>query len=113
MIYGIAPKYLQNILPCSIANRNQYNVRNAAGLSQSIVKTRLTLFDHSFLPSSTRLWNMLPETVRTIADKNSFKKALQLKQTSTNKHSINRAINVVRGNSLHPLADGNNLIWLK
>ena len=76
MVHNIAPEYLQNLLPQSIATRNHYNVRNAAGLSQTLVRTRLSLFDNSFLPSTTRLWNMLSKDIRTISDPLVFKKAL-------------------------------------
>ena len=76
MVHGIAPKYLQDMLPQTVAERNSYQVRNASGLSQSIVRTRLSLFEHSFLPSSIKLWNMLPEEQRTIADPQTFKKSL-------------------------------------
>jgi hypothetical protein len=85
MIYGIAPSYLQNLLPQSTAERNRYPVRSAAGLTQSLVRTRLTLFDNSFLPSTIRLWNNLPEHLRLISDSSTFKTAISPQPKAKNK----------------------------
>jgi hypothetical protein len=48
MIYGLAPSYLQNMLPQSTISRHSYPVRNAAGMSQTLTKSRLNIFDNSF-----------------------------------------------------------------
>ena len=45
-------------------------MRNASSLTTC--KTRLTSFYKSFVPSTTRLWNQLSESVRRTKSKNSF-----------------------------------------
>ena len=89
MIYGNAPIYLQQLLTESVASRNRYNVRSASALNQSLVKTRLGLFNNSFLPSATRLWNILPQDIKTISDHCTFKRALSHKSHVANSNLFN------------------------
>ena len=76
MIYKLAPEYLCDLLPPSTSIRNPYPVRGSSGLSMTVPKARLSLFDHSFLPSTTRLLNQLPEQTRLLSDLVTFKRAL-------------------------------------
>jgi hypothetical protein len=64
------------MLPQSTASRNKYPVRSAEGLSQSLLRARLASFDHSFLPSATRLCNMLSASIRLMSEPLLFKRSL-------------------------------------
>jgi len=69
-----APSYLTDIVP---AIRNQITarcLRNANNIS--LPTNRLTSFKQSFLPSSIRSWNRLPEHIKANPTVSTFKKAL-------------------------------------
>ena len=50
------------LVPQSFANIHDYNTRNASALP--VVRTRTSLYYNSFIPSSVRLWNLQPDTIR-------------------------------------------------
>ena len=56
------PQYITSILPDTRADQTGRTLRNSRTLTQSFSRT--TLFQNSFLPSTTRLWNDLPLSVR-------------------------------------------------
>ena len=68
MVYTFAPTYLCNMLPTSVAERTPYPVRSANILARTPFRTRLALFDKSFIPATTRLWNQLPTEVQSITN---------------------------------------------
>ncbi len=67
---GISPNYLVDILP-AVTDTTRYNLRNADNLQT--VRSRTTLYYNSFLPSTVREWNSLPEATRNAPSLNCFK----------------------------------------
>ena len=62
MVNGISPEYLANLVPHSVGETQQYNLRNSDDLIQQNCRTKL--FFDSFLPATIRDWNELPAHYR-------------------------------------------------
>ena len=77
MVNNLTPLYLSTLIPSTISAR--YNLRNANDIRT--INTRTTKYYNSFLPSTIREWNTLPEEQRTSATPLSFK--AQINQHST------------------------------
>ena len=73
IIHNIYPRYLSNLLPP--APPTNYNLRNQQPLRPKF--TRLTSTFNSFFPSTTRLWNALPQTTRNVQSVTLFKKLVR------------------------------------
>lgn len=71
MIYGLAPSYLNNLVPPLVQETSRYSLRNAQNVSPVYGNTNLYL--NSFLPSVIRDWNVLPEEIRNSDSLLSFK----------------------------------------
>ena len=107
IVHGMAPMYLQNLLPKFVYVRNRHNVRSNQNLSSLRVRTKL--FDTSFFPSSIRLWNNLPlclrnsETVEEFRVKlnKSIKKANDLHYVGERRSSVLHARLRVRCSKLN------------
>jgi hypothetical protein len=50
--------YLSAIVPCNFENIHDYNTKQAVSIPP--VRTRTTLYNNYFLPSTVRLWNSEP-----------------------------------------------------
>ncbi len=59
----LVPEYLHSLVPHSVGDRAGYVLRNAGKLD--IVKTRLVVSYNSFIPKTTRDWNLLMSTDNT------------------------------------------------
>ena len=59
---GGTPDYLSDLLPWTVNQANNYNLRNAN--NSTILRCRLTLFQNSFIPATIHLWNNLPQYIR-------------------------------------------------
>ena len=70
---NLAPNYLSNISPFGENFERQRNTRQT-GLP--LFRTRTALFENSFFPSTTRLWNELPLDVRNLKSLTEFKKSI-------------------------------------
>ena len=57
-VNGQSPDYLQDLLPITVGQTNNYNLRNSKNFT--IPPGRLSLYQSSFFPSTIRLWNNLP-----------------------------------------------------
>jgi hypothetical protein len=68
---GLAPTYLQDLIPNQVQSRTRYQLRNAADLDVPLA--RLSTYSNSFFPAATRLWNNLSIRTRTSPSPNSFK----------------------------------------
>ena len=75
MVHQMSPSYLSSLVPSLVGALSHYNLRNANQLSS--VPSRTRLYSESFLPSTVRDWNGLPDVVKTISSINCFKKALK------------------------------------
>jgi len=62
ILNNITPSYLTSIVPPQINELSRYNLRNADNI-QSIA-ARSTLYSNSFLPSTIRDWNELPQAIK-------------------------------------------------
>ena len=83
IVHGLAPFYLQNLLPNYVHDRNCYEVRSNRNFSS--VRTRTNLFDVSFFPSTVKLWNSLPIHVRNSENVDEFKSRLNKNTKKCNK----------------------------
>jgi hypothetical protein len=77
--HTLVPKYLQDIIPGTIGSTTTHNLRNSNHIK---IKTRrLYISKTSFVPSTTRTWNTLPESTKFLPSVLSFKNLLK-KQTN-------------------------------
>ena len=75
MINQISPSYLSSLVPPLVGELSQYNLRNANKLSN--IASRTKLYADSFLPSTVRDWNELPDQVKNKPSMSSFKAAIK------------------------------------
>ena len=68
---GLAPDYLEDLVPPRVGNETPYSIRNADNYQQVHANSRL-YFD-SFLPTTIREWNNLPADVKSAQTLTSFK----------------------------------------
>ena len=71
IINGLTPEYLQSLIPPMVQNTTSYNLRNSSDLRN--IQARTNIFYNSFLPSTIRAWNELPEETKTVPSVASFK----------------------------------------
>jgi hypothetical protein len=62
IVMGDTPDYLSDLLPRTVNQANNYNLRNANNFA--IPRCRLTLYQNSFFPATIHLWNNLPQYIR-------------------------------------------------
>ena len=62
IINGLTPQYLQDTLPQLVHETTSYDLRNSNDIRNTRANTNL--FFNSFLPSSIRAWNDLPEDTK-------------------------------------------------
>ena len=82
ILNGDAPRYLKEMLPTSVRQRNRYNVRT--GYNLSLIRARTNLFNTSFFPSTVRLWNDLPPATRNAEYLDEFKGKLNHNKPKAN-----------------------------
>ena len=68
------PAYLQSILPQTRGADTGHTLRNAN--ASTTIHAKTTSFYRSFIPNTTRHWNILPETIRSEPSLKMFKKQL-------------------------------------
>ena len=74
MIKGLTPEYLSDLIPHQHDHVHQYNTRNANNIIN--IRCKTNHFYHSFIPSTIRLWNLLPDRVKYCNNVRMFKTAL-------------------------------------
>ena len=74
MVNNLVPQYLRDLLPPRVADISNYPLRNAQNRSLPLART--SKYKSSFLPSTTVLWNYLPENIRLSPSFASFKSNL-------------------------------------
>ena len=77
-----APKYVTDLLPKSISNLTNYNLRTQSNLR--IPRMKLQSAKKSFIPYATSLWNNLPLSTRQTQSLNIFKNKIIPKTTISN-----------------------------
>jgi hypothetical protein len=70
IVNNIAPEYLTDLLPQTVGQRQNYQLRN--NLNLTTYRTRTTLFSNSFFPSTICLWNNLEYEIRSSATLGQF-----------------------------------------
>jgi hypothetical protein len=55
LVNGLVPPYLSAMVSCYFENIHDYNTRQAVSILP--VRTKTTLYNNYFLPSTVRLWN--------------------------------------------------------
>lgn len=71
---GLSPAYLTSLVPDSVGNALPYNLRNNNDIQT--IHSNTQLYFNSFLPSSVREWNSLPEDTRNSSSVVCFKRKL-------------------------------------
>ena len=84
MVNNLTPPYLSTLIPSTITETSRYNLRNANDIRT--INTRTTQYYNSFLPSTIRECNTLPEEQRTSATLLSFKANINQHSTSIPKY---------------------------
>ena len=74
MINSLAPEYISSLVPPTVGNISQYNLRNKTNLQT--VPARSQQYYNSFLPSTTRIWNSLSDDTKNSPSVESFKHKL-------------------------------------
>ena len=75
IVNGHSPDYLQDLLPITVGQINNYNLRNSKNFT--IPPGRLSLYQSSFFPSTIRLWNNLPTDLRNSPCQQMFKNEIR------------------------------------
>ena len=70
----LTPPYLQDLVPPSVHQVSNRNLRNQFDLT--IPRSRTNLYDSSFIPTATREWNSLPEEIKSSTSIAIFKRML-------------------------------------
>ena len=58
---GLTPQYLSDLIPASVVDVSAYNLRNSE--NHVLIHSHTRSYAESFLPSTIRAWNNLPESV--------------------------------------------------
>ena len=82
VVNGLCPDYLCNMISNPENEALTYNLRNAADILR--IPARTSLYYYSFLPSSVREWNSLPENVKQSPTLSEFKRKLDLPDNKSN-----------------------------
>jgi hypothetical protein len=70
--HGLAPNYLQDLMPDRVQARTRYNLRNTQ--DRDIPMARISSYSNSFFPAATRHWNELNARTKRSPTSNSFKR---------------------------------------
>ena len=84
MTHNLAPLYLSSLVPSTVSNMSRYNLRNSNDLQT--IDARTTLYSNSFLPSTVRAWNEVPEEAKQTDSVNAFKRFLNQDKSRIPKH---------------------------
>ena len=81
IVNGQIPDYSTELVPPTVADTNNYNLRNSLSISQP--SYRLFTYQQSYFPSTIKLWNTLDLNLRQLPtlpnyNKNIFKRKLYL-----------------------------------
>lgn len=74
MVHGLAPEYLNNVVPPLVQEQSRYALRNARDVAPIFANTNL--YSNSFLPSAIRDWNKLSDDIRNSQSFSIFKTKL-------------------------------------
>jgi hypothetical protein len=88
------PESIREMIPGKVAQRTAHNVRSKDKLCQPKAKT--TTYQDSFIPATTREWNLLPPEARTTTTLEAFEEHLQksTKPPEYMYHCVNRTAQI-------------------
>ena len=78
------PSYILDLLPPLISSINRYHHRRPR--ERAIPRYRTKHLNKSFIPSTTRLWNSMPEDVQAISSLSQFERFISTSSTIVPKH---------------------------
>ena len=84
MMNQLTPNNLSSLVPRPVGATSRYNLRNSNSLQT--IDARTNQYFHSFLPSTVRAWNNLPNDVKQCSSVNSFKYNIKQEKLQTPKH---------------------------
>ena len=99
IVNGDAPEYLSDILPNTVDQTNNYNLRT--GRNFTLPSARLSIYQSSYFPSTIRLWNSLDSNIRESPNSNIFKYRLKSKYPLPKKSPIYYTVGDRKANILH------------
>ena len=73
---GLAPDYLRDLVPPQVHGTSNYNLRNSDSIRT--IQANTNLFYNSFLPSTIRAWNSLPNDIKSSSSVAVFKYRLNM-----------------------------------
>ena len=68
---GLTPDYLRDLVPPQVHETSNYNLRNSDSIRT--IQANSNLFYNSFLPSTIRAWNSLPNDIKSSSSVAAFK----------------------------------------
>ena len=84
IVNGNAPQYLIDLLPPLVADINPYHRRRP--LERSVPPHKTEIYRTSFFPSTTHLWNNLPEHIQSSTSLSAFKRFITNSDTIVPPH---------------------------
>ena len=84
MVNNHSPQYLSDLVPRTVSQQSQYNLRNTHNIQ--LLHARTTGYYNSFLPSVIREWNTLPSQMRNASTLDEFKSLLNMDKIRTPNH---------------------------
>ena len=84
MVNNLVPEYLSSLVTPRVGETSHYLLRNNNNMQTVFARTQL--YYNSFLPSTLRAWNELPDNIRSLPSLNLFKKAIKGFSTLPPKH---------------------------
>ena len=81
IVNGQIPDYSTELVPPTVADTNNYNLRNRLNIPQP--SYRLSTYQQAYFPSTIKLWNTPDLNLRQLPTLPSFKSKLQQKICST------------------------------
>ena len=91
-INNLSPEYITQLLK-PVSEVHTLNLRSSENGSLYMPKARTALFDGSFSCSAPRLWNALPQTVKTSGSLSTFKRSLLKQHFNPYKMSLTMILN--------------------
>ena len=86
MANGLSPPYLAVLIPTTVNNSSNYNLRNSNNIH--LVNARTYLYYNSLLPSAGRDWNNIPDEHRNVDSVMALKNVLNRDKPVVPKHYL-------------------------
>jgi hypothetical protein len=95
IVNGQVPDYLTELVPPTVADANNYNLRNRLNISQP--SYRLSTYQQSYFPSTIKLWNTLYLNLRQLPTLPSFNLSMCLVHLQSLLNAIPKCLCVCTG----------------